>query len=454
MTPGARIQTAIDLLELILTPPAGREEVPADALLSGYFRGRRYIGSKDRRAVSELVYTVLRRRAEIDWLADQAPQPARRRVLAALRLQDWGPEDFEAAFDGGQYRPAPLDDAEKRLISEPRKTAGHPTGQSPGQPPEQPPLSVQANVPDWLAAHYADGLPSGAGFSLEAEIGGLVTPAPVDLRVNTLKGDRAVALAALAGAEIDATPTDISPWGVRLAGRTPLGNLPAYREGLLEVQEEGSQLCALLTGAAPGEEVLDFCAGAGGKTLALAAMMQNRGRLLATNTDGGRLAALAKRATRAGATMIESRKIAADESADLGAFDRVMVDAPCSGSGAWRRHPEAPWRLTEARFDGYIRAQTEIVSRAAGYVRPGGWLIYITCSVFPQENQQQIERFVRDHPDFSQADAAEIWRAALDRPPPGEPTVGFRGPEHPGLLLTPHRCGTDGFFLALLRRAD
>ena len=434
MTPGARIQTAIELLEAIGQPPAGREDVPADTVLSGYFRGRRYIGSKDRRAISGLVYGVLRHRAEIDWRLGGLQPVARLQVLAALRLLDeWKPIDLAQAFDGGTYRPAPLEDAEVDALTV--------LGQDRGPRP----LGVRANLPEWLAARFEDSF----GGSAAEEADAMHPAAPIDLRVNSLKSQRTDVLTMLEGEGIEASATPHSPLGVRLVKRTPLGNLAAYKDGLVEVQDEGSQLCALLTGAMPGEAVLDYCAGGGGKSLAMAAMMEDRGRLLATDTDAGRLGSLTKRAARAGVTMIETRRLAADEAGDLGVFDRVVVDAPCSGSGAWRRHPEAPWRLTEARFESYLHAQTEILDRASSHVRPGGWLIYITCSIFPEENQQQITGFVGKHSDFIQLDAAEIWGSGFDGPPPGNDA----GPERPGLLLTPYRCGTDGFFIAILKRA-
>ena len=433
MTPGARIQAAIELLDAIEQPPDGREDVPADVVISGYLRGRRYIGSKDRRAINGLVYGVLRHRAEIDWRLGDVPATTRLRVLAGLAiLREWQEVDLPQAFDGGPYRPEPLSDAEAAAAAAVSEDRG------------PRPLAIRANLPDWLTGEFEAAFGDGAA----AEADAMHAPPPVDLRVNRLKTGRDAALEALAAADIAAAATPHSPVGLRLEGRTPLGNLAAYRDGLVEVQDEGSQLCALLTGAAPDEAVLDFCAGAGGKTLALAAMMQDQGRLLAADVDRRRLGSLAKRAARAGVSIIETQILDSDTPSDLGTFDRVVVDAPCSGSGAWRRHPEAPWRLNESRFAAYIDQQSQILARAARHVRPGGLLAYITCSIFPGENQNQVARFLETHADFTQEDAGTAWQALVGVPVPDGDTS-----ERPGLLLTPHRTGTDGFFLALLRRA-
>jgi 16S rRNA (cytosine967-C5)-methyltransferase len=432
MTPGARIQTAIDLLEMIEHPPDGRTDVPADTVVSGYMRGRRYIGSKDRRAISELVYGVLRHRAEIDWRLAGPAATTRLRVLAGLRiLKDWTGTDLALTFDGGPYRPDPVTEKEMAALEEMLVERG-------ARPP-----AVQANLPDWLASQFS----AAFGNAAESEAEALHAPAPVDLRVNSLKGDRTAAMTALASAEVAAEPTPHSPVGLRLSGRTPLGNLAAYRDGLVEVQDEGSQLCALLTAAAPGETVLDYCAGAGGKTLALAAMMQNQGRIVATDIDRRRLRSLSKRAERAGVTMVETIDLSSDDLPDLGVFNRVLVDAPCSGSGAWRRHPEAPWRLTVERLDGYMAQQREILARAATHVQKGGCLIYVTCSLFPQENQAQVEQFLSAHGDFEAMAVDAVWRDCVGTEPPAVDAG------QPGLLLTPHRSGTDGFYIALMQRA-
>lgn len=448
MKPGARIQTAIELVGQIMSPPPGREAVPADTLLSGYFRGRRYIGSKDRRAISDLVYTMLRNRARIGAAMEGDPDPRRGAIITLAHILDWPADDIRAAFDGSQYCPAPLaEDLEAGLLDDAVRTRLAEAGQADR-------VGIRANIPDWLAAPMAGAFEG----CLEQELDALQTIPPVDLRVNTLKAPqegRSAVRAELAAAGIEAGETPNSPWGLRLEGRYPLQSLPAYRDGRIEVQDEGSQIAALVAGAEPDEAVLDYCAGAGGKTLAIAAMMQNRGRLVAADSVAGRLRPLVRRAERAGASIIESHVLGESTPLAGDAFDRVVVDAPCSGSGAWRRHPEAPWRLTEERLAELVRLQAEILAKGAQHVRPGGWLVYITCSVLPRENQQQVAAFLAGHPHFRQQDSADIWRQTLPTLPPmsGACEANAPSPEAPGVLLTPRRTGTDGFFVAHLQRA-
>ena len=446
MTPGARIQTAIELLGRIEAPRAGKEAVPADTVLSGYFRGRRYIGAKDRRAIADLVYKVLRNRGALDWTVavstERNGEPrrdpnltcsSRSRVVAALPLLcAWPKSDVMAAFDGGRYGPAPLSETERDLID--RAAAAAKT------PEDDVPLWVVGGIPKWLegdlVARYGD--------DTLAELQALNRPAPVDLRVNGLKGSREDALAALAAAGIDAEPTPTSPLGIRLAGRSALPQLAAYRDGLIEVQDEGSQIVALMTDARPGMDVLDLCAGAGGKTLALAAMMENRGRLVAADTDGRRLSRTGPRLGRAGVSVAEPVFLDGGGALPEGGFERVLVDAPCSGSGAWRRNPDAKWRLTPEALEKLVRLQGKILEAAARAVKPGGRLVYATCSMLPVENEAQVERFLGDHPGFGPVRPDGVWRAAGL---PGDPGAG------PWLQLTPHRHRTDGFFIAILERA-
>ncbi|MEQ8702112.1 MAG: MFS transporter, partial [Bauldia litoralis] len=258
MRPGGRIQAVIDLLQRIETPGDGKDDTPADVVVSGYVRGRRYIGGGDRRFIGNTVFAILRNRARLDWRAGRALEPREQAVAAARLLLGWDRDALEAAFDGGTYSPAALSPEELALFDRLEPDAVEPE-----------PLAVAGNLPAWLA----DRLGAVFGDTAEAELTALAGPAPVDLRVNTLKADRETARAALAGEGVDATPTPWSPLGLRLAERTPLANLRVFREGLVEVQDEGSQIAAALVDARPGMAVLDLCAGAGGKTLALAAAM-------------------------------------------------------------------------------------------------------------------------------------------------------------------------------------
>jgi 16S rRNA (cytosine967-C5)-methyltransferase len=433
MTPAARIQAAIDLLAEIEALDA-----PADGLARGYFRARRYVGAKDRRAISDLVYGVLRARARLDWwIARAAPAAAgvRGRVLAHSALEGRrSPEDLAALCDGGRYHPPALGPEERALAAALRDRAlDH---------PEQPDW-VRGEMPEWLLPKLRETL----GGDPAAELAALVRQAPLDLRVNGLKADRAGARAALAAEVIDARPTPLSPFGLRVEGRHALPGLAAFRDGLVEVQDEGSQLVALLCDARPGLSVADFCAGAGGKTLALVAAMENRGRLAMLDTDARRLERAGPRLARAGATVAEPRALESLEDPWLaeqaGAFDRVLVDAPCSGSGAWRRNPDARWRLTPATLESYCRLQGEILAAAARLVAPGGRLVYATCSLLPEENGGQVARFRAAHPDFAPLSPAAVWAETVGGACPAS------GDE---LLLTPARHGTDGFFLAVLER--
>src|ERR1700722_1345006 len=300
MTPGARIAAAIDILE---TLAAGTK--PADDVAAAYFRNHRYIGSKDRAQVSRHVYSVLRHRAALDWGVDRAGRnnlaaSPRTRIMAAWAIAEGEPAgEIVGSFDGGRFRPAALSPVEDRLV---RALAGR-SLRHPAMP-----RAIANDIPDWLEPH----LEAVYGDRLEAEMAGLNAPAPVDLRVNLIKTDRAGARRALAAEQVRAEPTPWSPLGLRLNERVPLSGLAAFKDGLVEVQDEGSQLAALLLGAKPGMRVVDFCAGAGGKTLALAASMQNRGKLVACDTAEWRLDRSGQRLRRAGASNVKRRALTSE----------------------------------------------------------------------------------------------------------------------------------------------
>lgn len=433
MTPAARIEAVIDLLARI-----DAMEAPADGLARGFFRGRRYIGSKDRRAISGLVYGVIRRRARLDWWierAGMAVEGARGRVIAELALVEGRQlADLIALFDGGGYHPPALTSEEQALA----ETLQGQALDDPAQPDW-----VRGELPAWLLPRFQEAF----GDALETELAALVQEAPLDLRVNRLKADRPTAAAALAAEGIETQPTPLSPLGLRLERRHTLPALTTFRDGLVEVQDEGSQLMALLCDARPGQAVADICAGAGGKTLALAAAMEDSGRLVALDRDNRRLERARPRLARAGVLNAELRGLEGPEDTWLaenhGAFDRVLVDAPCTGSGAWRRHPDARWQLNEATLGRYLVAQEESLELAAQLVAPGGRLIYATCSLLPEENGRQVARFRAAHPDLVPLAIAEVWAAALGGDCPTSDSE---------LLLTPARHGCDGFFVAVLRR--
>jgi 16S rRNA (cytosine967-C5)-methyltransferase len=432
LTPGAQVAAAIDILAAIDTG-----ERPADEVAANYFRRRRYIGAKDRGHIAGHVYTVLRHRAALDWwIAKHTTEIGpRSRVLATLVLiEAWRPEAVAASCDGDRFRPAPLSEAEKRLVSDlARHTLSHP----------EMPRAVANDLPEWLAPY----LERVFGKGLEHEMAALNTTAPIDLRVNLLKADRELARHALAAEGIKTEPTPWSPIGLRFAERVPLGGLAAFKDGLVEVQDEGSQLTALLTDARPGMRVVDFCAGAGGKTLALAAQMANRGKLVACDVSARRLGDAARRLRRAGVGNVERRALigARDKwvKRHAGGFDRVLVDAPCLGIGAWRRNPGDKWRVTKEDLADLIARQRDILGSAARLVRPGGRLVYATCSLLREENEAQAEAFLAATPGFSAVPAAEVWRETIGGAAPG-------GERY--LRLTPAQHGTDGFFVAIFER--
>ena len=432
LTPGAQVAAAIDILAAI-----DLGERPADDVAADYFRRRRYIGAKDRRHIAGHVYTVLRHRSALDWWIAKHPVDIgpKSRVLTALVLaENWRPEVVAACCDGDRFRPAPLTEAEDRLLRGlTTRTLRHP----------EMPRAVASDLPDWLEPYFERVF----GKGLEREMAALNASASIDLRVNLLKADWETARRALAAEGVAAEPTPWSPVGLRLAERVPLGGLSAFKEGLVEVQDEGSQITALLADARPGMRVVDFCAGAGGKTLALAAGMANRGKLVACDVSAHRLERAVRRLRRAGVGNAERRVLTSERDKWIkrhaGGFDRVLIDAPCLGTGTWRRNPGDKWRVTPEDLASLIVRQQEILRNAARLVRPGGRLVYATCSVLREEDEAQAEAFLVAEPEFSVVPAARVWNETIGGLSPG-------GERY--LRLTPARHGTDGFFVAILER--
>ena len=386
MTPSARVQAAIEILDEVIAS-ARQDGPPADAVVTRYFKVRRYAGSKDRRAVRELVFRAIRRSGEI-------PDSGR---SAMLGLAD---EDIDVAalFDGSLHGPI----------------AGIPDEKG----------ACASLVPSWiqslLSSHVtADEWPA------------LLERAPIDLRVNVARASREEILGQFECAE----PTRISPWGLRLPSDTRIDDHPAFLQGLVEIQDEGSQLIALTCELQGAAKVLDLCAGAGGKALALAAASP-QAEIIATDTNRARLAQLSPRSERAGAR-IETRLLdggrEAGQMVDLaGQCDVVLVDAPCSGSGTWRRNPEGRWRLTPGRLDRLVNLQERLFDIAQPLVKPGGSLVYATCSIIRAEGADQARNFLGRHSSWIVHDM---------------PFEGGRA-DGPGRLLTPAHDSTDGFFVA------
>ena len=427
MTSAGRIAAAIELLQAIEAAP----ERPADAVANDWFRARRFIGASDRRVIAERVWSVIRAHRRLAWWLGDTPPSPRLLVGAALLLEGGSMAGLARLYSGERFAPAELEPAERVALA---PLEGH-TLDHPGMP-----AAVRAEVPDWifprLAARFGD--------AVAAELAAMAEPAPLDLRVNTLKATREAARAALAGEGVSAEPTLLSPWGLRVEERRSVVTACAFRKGLVEIQDEGSQVVAALVGAAAGMRIADYCAGAGGKTLALAAAMANRGHLVACDVSAARLAGAARRLRRAGVHNAECRVLEPGDKwakRHAGGFDRVLVDAPCTGSGTWRRNPAARLRLGTDDLQRLLTEQAAILDRASRLVRIGGRLVYATCSVLIDENEAQVSAFLARQPDFFALPLTRVW------PVPGAPPC--RGEN---LLLTPRSHGTDGFFAAVLER--
>ena len=401
MTPSARVQSAIEILDGVIAA-ARNNGAPADRLISEWFRTRRFAGSGDRRAVRELVYNAIRSCGPV-------PESGRAAMLrlANVRLAD-GDGALAELFDGGKHAPAPI------------------------LPDEA--VAGGGVAPAWLEERLAASGVSGEGAAA------LLGRAALDIRVNALKADRAELV--LAGVLPVAGDELVAPQGLRLPAGSAVEQWEAFAQGLIEVQDGGSQIVCGAVGARPGETVVDLCAGAGGKTLALAAAMDNRGRLVACDAARDRLARLGPRAARAGVAIVEERLLnpgrEMEALGDLaGKADAVLVDAPCSGTGTWRRNPEARWRLSEKELARLVDLQARLMELGAGLVRSGGRLVFVTCSLLDAEGAGQIDAFLAAHPGE--------WRAE-------ELALGAGVARGGGLRLEPLRDGTDGFFVARLQR--
>jgi 16S rRNA (cytosine967-C5)-methyltransferase len=406
---------------------------PVSEELRDWGKAHRFAGSTDRHAIGTLVYDCLRHRSTAAArMGDGRPRAL---VLGVLRDRwDMGP-DAIAATVADQHGPGALTEAEKTALERSIR--------------DDLPAHVRGDFPEWLMPS----LEKAFGDEAAAEGAALAERAPVDLRVNTLKSDRPKLLEALARHGAVAGPW--SPLAVRIAPpgadqrNANVEAEPAHGLGWFEVQDVASQIAALMSGVAPGETVADICAGAGGKTLALAAMMKNEGRLVAHDADRHRLRPIFERMTRAGATNIEV--VAAGEGADLdraGGFDCVVIDAPCSGSGSWRRRPDAKWRFSQKQLDQRMKDQRSVLARGAALVKPGGRLVYITCSVLPEENTGQVSAFLAGTPGFRLIPYRQQWQRVIG----GEAPVSASG-DADTLLLTPRQHGTDGFFVAVMEKA-
>lgn len=429
MRPGGRIQAAAEVLEDIFV-----RHQPAASALQDWGKRHRFAGSGDRAAIGTLVYDVLRRRLSLGaQMESDAPRALA--IAAAPKALGLPVEDVIAVCDGSPHAPSALSENERARLA-----AGVPADAAP---------HVAADIPEWVMGSFARAFGDGA----LAESRAMAERAPVDLRANTLKATQEKVVGALA--KLGAAPTRFAPHGVRISAPEGAAKSPhveaeaAHGKGWFEVQDEGSQIAAALSGAGPRKQVLDLCAGAGGKTLALAAAMKNNGQIYAYDSDKGQLRPIFERLQRAGVR--NAQVLEAGNRAELEAlgprFDVVLVDAPCSGSGTWRRKPDAKWRLRPEALAIRQAEQRDVLTLASGLVKPGGRLTFVTCSVLPEENGDQVLWFLGAFPDFALVPYGEVWRTAIG----GEPPVSADKSEQT-LLLTPASHGTDGFFVASFTR--
>lgn len=428
MTPSARIKAVQDLLERI-----EKASIPMDLTIGDYMRNRRYIGSKDRAYIAETTYAVIRHHARITWALEQIKTDATARSRLIAYLVIIGTEKIKDLFDGSKHGAEELSKEELELIKK--------------MPTEfdKAPDTVRAECPPL----YEASLKNYFGKDFETELKALISSAYLNLRVNLVMGDREKAKTLLAEDRVKTTENKFSPWGLAVEGKTFLSMTRAFKKGLIEIQDEGSQLIALACDVKPGQQVLDYCAGAGGKTLALAAAMKVKGRIVAMDLEANRLAKAKDRFRRSKVSdIIELRPLSDEKNRkwlrrQKGHFDCVLVDVPCSGTGTWRRNPDMRWRTYGPSVEELVVIQRDILERVAGTVKPNGRLVYATCSMLPEENEQQVEHFLSLHPEFELKELKDVWPEGCTPPCDGK-----------FMRLTPHRHGTDGFFAAILIRKE
>ncbi len=431
MTPAARLASAIEIFAAIES-----ERRPAADALKAWGLTHRFAGSGDRAAIAGLVYDALRRRASSAYVMG-ADTP--RAILLGMLKRERGMDADAVAklADGSQYAPASLTTDERTRLTVADISAA--------------PAHVAGDYPEWLEPYFVRAF----GDARVEEGAALASRAPLDLRVNTLKAETEAVASMLSDLKPEATRW--SPWGFRIhlsadAKSPAIHAEPAFLKGMIEVQDEGSQLAALFSNARPGEQIVDLCAGAGGKTLAIAAMMQNKGQIFATDDDKRRLAPIHDRLKRSGARNVQVRtpKSVGGEISDLaGRMDLVLIDAPCTGVGAWRRNPDAKWRVRPGALEQRQKEQADTLCRAATLLKAGGRIVYVTCSVLEEENGAQIRAFLGEHPEFSVQPPVEVIQ------PLGERAFMLGKAARlsaEGILLTPRTTGTDGFYVSVMRR--
>jgi 16S rRNA (cytosine967-C5)-methyltransferase len=426
---GGRIQAAIEILEDIIN-----QHTPVNNALRDWGKSHRFAGSKDRSAIGAIVHDALRHKSSLAWRMDD--ESARAIVLGALVFcWDEKIETINEALDDDKHSPEKITKRELDALGGSRDL-------------DMAPDWIRADIPEWIW----DAFQNNYGEDAVAEGRALLARPPLDLRVNALKSTKDTALSGLSA--FDVKPAQLSPLGLRIEAGKGIERLPniqaepTYLTGDVEIQDEGSQIVSLLVDAKPGEKILDYCAGGGGKTLALAADMNNEGTVYAYDIDKRRLAPLYQRAQRAGASNVQIiQPPVGSLDALKGKMDRVLVDAPCTGSGTWRRKPDAKWRLSPETLEIRMNEQRAVLSQARQFVRPGGLLIYVTCSMFAEENEGQVYPFLEQNKDFELLSAGETWEDKI-----GTEKMKPWSEDGCTLTLTPLSTNTDGFFFAVMER--
>ena len=436
MTPAARYQATIDLWTKIM-----QARIPMDNICGDYFRTRRFIGSKDRANIAERVYNMMRAYARLGWWCNRVgldDTPRSRVLLTAVIVDGKTPEEIPTLFNGNKYHPDELSELENKAISLIKTNVlNH----------EDMPLAVKNECPE----NAIEKLQEIFGDAFEQEMQAMLNPANLDIRVNTIKISREDAMASLAKDEIETENCPYSPVGLRLKSKAYLAHSKAFKKGFVEIQDEGSQLLALICGAKPGQQVLDYCAGGGGKTLALAAAMQGKGRIVAMDIEEKRLSKAKPRLIKADVHNYELRPILEEKhrkwfKRQKETFDVALIDAPCTSSGTWRRNPDLRWNTYGPSADKIEAMQADILEKVWQSVKKNGRIVYATCSLFKSENEDQVDAFLTAHPNFKLILVAQAWsEAGLQDPCPVDGDY-FR--------LTPAQHKTDGFFAAILERVE
>lgn len=438
MQQSAHLQSVVDVINEWKT----LRHKPFDHILNQYFKDRRFIGSKDRQQISWICYEVFRHKLILEWWAEWAMKKpcieaeeayAVKLVAVYFNLvRKKSPGEINELFSGEKYGVRPLERVERQMIETIWKQPAY------GKDPlhhDLMPQHIRLNTPKWLFDKITEADEQGA-----AVLSALNYPATVDLRVNTLKTDRETVLDSFKTLGVEAIATPFSPWGIRIQKRFNLNTLEAYKKGLVEIQDEGSQILCQVANPKPNTTVIDYCAGAGGKSLAMAMMMNNKGKLILCDTAGWRLEKSNDRLRKAGVFNVQQKIVLQTAEGDEAILaltekaDTVFVDAPCSGTGTWRRNPDARFRLAPKELDELVQIQAKILNEASFLVKQGGYLVYATCSILAEENQSQVMAFLKKHDEFK-----------LE-------SIEFNKTTHEMLNLRPNTYRTDGFFVAKLHK--